>query len=417
MIERRLENLLALDYPADRLEIVVASDASRTGRTRSSRPSRRTSPASGCSTARAGARSRRRIGPCARRRATSSRSPTRTRRGRRMRCGTWSRISPTRRSRTCAARSGSPTRRGTTARASTGATSSGSASRSRGSARSRAGTARSTRSGAATTSRSTRAGGTISRCRTGWCRTAAVRCSSRRRRRSSGRHRRTRRSTRGRCACSSTAGRSRSAGRDAAPPAAGISRLRWSRIACCATRAGCSTSCCSGRASCSCGAGWPYVLALARPARARCRIRRTRPDRAVLRVRHLGHRSGPVELRQARRPGRLGPSGHAMNRAADVALAGVGLALTSPLLARGGARDQARGRRPRALPADPRRQGGEGLRAPQAPLDVRRRRAPGRGLRRRSRRRADHAGRAGSSGGRRSTSCRSSGTCFAATCR
>ena len=28
VIERRLENLLALDYPADRLEIVVASDAS-----------------------------------------------------------------------------------------------------------------------------------------------------------------------------------------------------------------------------------------------------------------------------------------------------------------------------------------------------------------------------------------------------
>ena len=29
VIERRLENLLALDYPADRLELVVASDASR----------------------------------------------------------------------------------------------------------------------------------------------------------------------------------------------------------------------------------------------------------------------------------------------------------------------------------------------------------------------------------------------------
>src|SRR5881396_1595092 len=28
VIERRLENLLALDYPADRIEIVVASDAS-----------------------------------------------------------------------------------------------------------------------------------------------------------------------------------------------------------------------------------------------------------------------------------------------------------------------------------------------------------------------------------------------------
>ena len=28
MIERRLENLLALDYPADKLELVVTSDAS-----------------------------------------------------------------------------------------------------------------------------------------------------------------------------------------------------------------------------------------------------------------------------------------------------------------------------------------------------------------------------------------------------
>ena len=28
VIERRLENLLALDYPADRLEFVVTSDAS-----------------------------------------------------------------------------------------------------------------------------------------------------------------------------------------------------------------------------------------------------------------------------------------------------------------------------------------------------------------------------------------------------
>ena len=28
VIERRIENLLALDYPADRLEIVVTSDAS-----------------------------------------------------------------------------------------------------------------------------------------------------------------------------------------------------------------------------------------------------------------------------------------------------------------------------------------------------------------------------------------------------
>ena len=33
VIERRLENLLALDYPADKLELVVTSDASPTART------------------------------------------------------------------------------------------------------------------------------------------------------------------------------------------------------------------------------------------------------------------------------------------------------------------------------------------------------------------------------------------------
>ena len=36
VIERRLENLLELDYPADKLEIVVASDAS-TDRTNDAR--------------------------------------------------------------------------------------------------------------------------------------------------------------------------------------------------------------------------------------------------------------------------------------------------------------------------------------------------------------------------------------------
>ena len=48
VIERRLENLLALDYPTDRVEIVVASDAStdRTNDRRGSSP--RASRASGC---------------------------------------------------------------------------------------------------------------------------------------------------------------------------------------------------------------------------------------------------------------------------------------------------------------------------------------------------------------------------------
>ena len=66
---------------------------------------------------------------------------------------------------------------------------------------------------AATTSRSTRAGGTTSPSRTGWCRRAAARSTSPLRSRSRSRRRRTRPSTRARCGCSSTAGRSRCAAR------------------------------------------------------------------------------------------------------------------------------------------------------------------------------------------------------------
>ena len=49
VIERRLENLLALDYPPEKLEIVVVSDASTDGPTSWSSPSRHESPASACS--------------------------------------------------------------------------------------------------------------------------------------------------------------------------------------------------------------------------------------------------------------------------------------------------------------------------------------------------------------------------------
>ena len=96
VIERRLENLLALDYPARE-----ARDRRRLGRvhrpdaTSSSRPSPRGSHACASSNARAAARSPRRTAPCARPRARSSRSRTRTRPGRPTRCGGSSRTSPT----------------------------------------------------------------------------------------------------------------------------------------------------------------------------------------------------------------------------------------------------------------------------------------------------------------------------------
>jgi hypothetical protein len=141
VIERRLENLLALDYPPT---------GSRSSSPPTRRPTaRRARRARGASrvrliATRAAARSPRRTARCARAQPRSSPSPTRTRRGRRMRCGVSSRTSPTRTWPTSAAAYGSRMLRGRTARASTGATSSGCASRNPASARSPAATARST---------------------------------------------------------------------------------------------------------------------------------------------------------------------------------------------------------------------------------------------------------------------------------
>ena len=99
MIERRLENLLALDYPADRVEIVVASDASsdRTNElveaVAADEPRVRLLD---CPRGGKVAAQDRAVRETA---ATSSRSPTRTRAGRRTRSASSSRRSPTRRSR------------------------------------------------------------------------------------------------------------------------------------------------------------------------------------------------------------------------------------------------------------------------------------------------------------------------------
>ena len=112
------------------------------------------------------------------------------------------------------------------------------------------GTARSTRSAGATTSRSTRAGATTSRSRTGWCRPGAARSTSPPRSRSRSRRRPTRPSTRARCGCSSTAGRSRCAARCCGACRRATS-CRSSPTGCCATAAGCSTLRSSRRAWCS----------------------------------------------------------------------------------------------------------------------------------------------------------------------
>ena len=157
MIERRLENLLALDYPAEKLELVVASDAS-TDRTDElvERVAGRVAgapdglPAWGKVAAQN--RAVREQGDVV---AFSDANAV------------WAADAldalvansrrPRRRLRLRAARARGGGR-ARTRRASTGATRWGCASRSRGSARSRAATARSTRCGAPTTSRSTRFG-------------------------------------------------------------------------------------------------------------------------------------------------------------------------------------------------------------------------------------------------------------------
>ena len=122
VIERRLENLLALDYPSEKLQVVVASDASsdRTNElvegiaAREPRVSLLDCPRGGKVAAQDRA--------VRRRRARSSPSRTATRPGRPMRSGTSLPTSPTRTSRTSAASFGSRTPQTATRRAPTGAT-------------------------------------------------------------------------------------------------------------------------------------------------------------------------------------------------------------------------------------------------------------------------------------------------------
>ncbi len=131
VIRRRVENLLALDYPTDELEIVVASDGSTDLTDGIVDEIAAREPRCVSCTARARGRSRRSIAPSGRPRATCSRSRTRTPSGGRTRCACSCATSPTRRSATSAGSSGSRPRTAPTSRASTGATRCGCASRSR----------------------------------------------------------------------------------------------------------------------------------------------------------------------------------------------------------------------------------------------------------------------------------------------
>ena len=344
VIGARLDNLLALDYPGEQLEIVVVSDGSTDGtdeivaRIRVARPA--------CPPARASARRKlaalnHAVGESTRdvvafSDANSSWAPDALRKLVRnladesvayvcgkLRLEARGRDEPRRRS--------------------TGATSCGCARASPRSARSPAATARSTPCGARTTSRT--ASARTSACRTRWSSAASARSTSPRRSRPRSPRAISRTSTGARCACSR--GRGSTCSRDGCSPASARSTSSSSsRIACSATRAACCTSCCSRRASrspatgsstrsrsrcSSCGSCSPRSAACA------CAFRRR--NRLLLLPRHVGDGRRARQLPALRRLAALGArGGRALRRA--VALLAVAAAVCACASGSGSARDE-----------------------------------------------------------------------------
>ena len=141
-----------------------------------------------------------------------------------------------------------------------------------------------------------------------------------------------------------------------------------------------------------------------------------RTARLLLLRRHEGDRLGARPLPALRHAADLGQGkGDALNRAARHRRRGHGSGRHEPAARARRARDEARGPRAGALPADARRQGRRRLRGAQAPDDGRGSRGHGGGVRGRPGRPSDHARRDASCAAPRSTSCRSSGTSCAAT--
>ena len=104
--------------------------------------------------------------------------------------------------------------------------------------------------------------------------------------------------------------------------------------------------------------GWFYDVVLAAQVAARRRGGRRRRDRALLRARDLGDRRRALELPAARRARDVAAGrGHALNRALDVLDRRHRPRGHEPAARGRGARREARGRRPGALPPDARRQG------------------------------------------------------------
>ncbi len=332
--------------------------------------------------------------------------------------------SRTRRSVTSAGSSRSRARTARTWRASTGATRRGCASRSPRAARSPRATGRSTRFGARPMSRTIRSTATISDSRTSWSRAVGGRSTSRRPSRSRSRRASPRTSTGGRCARSPARSGHILTGRMFRPTrplylfelvshrvlrySTGLLHLGLLASNLALLGAGVSAIACFLALQLG-------GLGLAAAGRARLPIPGARLAYyyyVVTKATVAG--AGPLSaLRHASDLGQ--GEGNAMNRAADVAIAGAGLVLASPLLAAAALAIKLESGGPVLYRQTRVGQGGRGLRCVQAPDDGRRRREP--------RRRdspsttAIRASRESGafSAGHRSTSCLSSGTSFEAT--
>ena len=416
MIARRLENLLALDYPADRLEIVVASDASDDGtdeiveefaarepRVRLLRcPRGGKVAAQNRAVARVAGRRRRLLGRELHLGARCA-APARPRR------------SPTRTSPTSAAGSCSRRPTGRTSRARTGGWRRGCASR-----RPRPGSITGGNGSIYAVRRADyvdvdpRFGHDLSfpYLMVQHGRRAAYEPGGARVREAVARHR-------GRVRAQGADVRAllgdRRRGRHAPAACRPGTWRRSSRTGICATAAASRTSSCSARASRSPAAAAIYRAALARrsspssaprPRGPACRATtRSSPGRPR---RRFGTTSARACRPCGRRPRARGePGRRRRGRRLRARRRGAGARH------RRGCR-QARGRRARALPTAARGQGRRRVRAAQAADDGRRRGDEGRGRGRGRGRSAHHAAPARCCAGSRSTSCRSSGTWSAA---
>ena len=412
VIERRIENLLALDYPRE-----PARDRRHLRRVDATAPRRSRADAGGARDPQPARRQGRGAGPRRARRPTARSSPsrTRTRRGRRTRCASSCARSPTRRSRTSAGGSGSSTPTARTRRASTGATS--------WRVRAAESPLGSVTGGNGSIYALRRADYVEVDPRFGHDLSLPYLMVQRGRRAvyepealafekpTPTNETEYRRKVRMFEHCWLIVLRGRMLRRLGPLYALEIVSHRLLRYAC-----GSSTSSCSrprSRSSPRAGSTTSCSRHSSLLARRSGRRRRASPATTCSSRGRPSSRSGTTSgaacpRRGSWRRGRAEPRARRRDRRGRARR-------HEPAARRRGARGQARGRRARPLPADARRQGRRRLRAAEAADDGRRRREAGRRVRGRQGRLADHEARAACCAGSASTSCRSSGTSSAAT--